>query len=105
MPAPKSTQLPLFDSFPDADMANYMKTLRGPYSQTEFAGILGTDPSVVNNWEQAASRPSPRFLRAALEHYKNWAIQIDLPFTARQAVAAAGLKKHLTRQPDGGKDG
>lgn len=96
MPKPRSTQLPLFEAYPDQEMAKYMKTLRGPYSQTEFAGILSTDPSVVNNWEQGVSRPSPRFLRAALEHYRAWAIQMDLPFAAREAERAAGIKKSLT---------
>ena len=104
MPTPKSTKLPLFSEYTTDQMANYMKTLRGPYSQTEFAGILGTDPSVVNNWEQQVSRPSPKFLRLALEHYRSWAIQMELPVAAQQAARAAGIKKHLTTIPDTGKN-
>ena len=96
MSAPKTTQLPLFTDYSLEDMAKYMKTLRGPYSQQEFAGEIQTDASVVDNWERGVSRPSPRLLRAALQHYARWAIQEQLPFAARQAEHAAGIKKHLT---------
>lgn len=96
MPPPKTTQLPLFADYTTADMSKYMKTLRGPFSQQEFAGVLETDASVVDNWERGISRPSPRLLRAALQHYARWAIQEQLPFAARQAEHAAGIKKHLT---------
>lgn len=95
----KMQQLPLFSDFTLDQTANYMKTLRGPYSQAEFAGVLGTDPSVVDNWERGISRPRPAHLRAALEHYQRWALQQDLPGVALAAMDAAGIKKSLTRAP------
>lgn len=93
----KMHQLPFFLDFTTTESANYMKTLRGPYSQAEFAGVLGTDASVVDNWERGVSRPRPGHMRAALEHYQRWAIQQELPSVARAAMDAAGIKKSLTR--------
>ena len=99
MKTPQYT-LPGFDAFSEQEMCNYAKTLRGPYSQAEFAGILGVDSSAVDNWEHGRSRPQPRMIRRMLEHYQSWAIQLRLPEAANQAMKAAGIKKHLTRNPE-----
>lgn len=97
VPVKKVTaSLPGFDEFTKSDFANYMKTLRGPYSQEEFAGILKTDTSVVYNWEAGESRPRPSFLRAAILHYKAWALQLELPMAARHANENRAQKKRLT---------
>jgi len=96
----KMQQLPLFSDFTQDQTAKYMKTLRGPYSQSEFAGLLETDSSVVDNWERGISKPRSSHMRAALEHYKSWAILAELPAVARAAMDAAGIKKSLTRAPE-----
>lgn|SRR5574337_1074430 len=101
----KVCQLPLFERFSNDERANYMKTLRGPYSQAEFAGILQTDPSVVDNWERGTTRPRANMMRKALEHYKHWAIQLELPRAASLAASAAHIKKHLTSPPSQSKQG
>lgn len=93
--------LPGFQDYSHEEMSNYVKTLRGPYSQVEFAGIIQVDASAVDNWEHGRSRPQPRMIRRMLQHYRNWAIQQALPFAATHAESAAGIKKHLTTpKPD-----
>lgn len=91
--------LPEFDTFTDLDLGKYIKTLRGPFSQREFSDALKVDPSVVDNWEHGRTQPQPRMIRRMLEHYARWAIQEQLPMTARHAAEAAGLKKYLTTPP------
>lgn len=88
--------LPGFDAFSSQEMCNYVKTLRGPYSQAELAGILEVDASAVDNWEHGRSRPQPRMIRRMLEHYQRWAVQMQLPIAANMAMRAAGIKKPLT---------
>lgn len=49
-----------------------LSLLRGPYSQTELAEIIETDPARINDWEQGRTSPQPRFARALLIHAKSW---------------------------------
>lgn len=60
---------------------NVFATLRGPYSQTELAEILETEPARVNDWEQGRSTPQPRFARALLVHAKGWTGTFGLKLT------------------------
>lgn len=91
--------LPEFDEFSHEEMSNYVKTLRGPYSQVELAHILKVDPSAVDNWEHGRARPQPRMIRRMLQHYRDWALQQELCFAASHAASAAGIKKDLTTPP------
>ena len=60
---------------------NTFALLRGPYSQTELAEILETEPARVNDWEQGRSSPQPRFARALLIHAKGWTSTFGLKLT------------------------
>jgi len=49
-----------------------VRLLRGPYTQTELAIIVGVSQNQVNDWEHGACRPSMGNLRALLTHYNDW---------------------------------
>jgi len=49
-----------------------LRELRGPYSQSEAAKLVGISPECYQLWELGRTQPSPSSLRKLLEHYVTW---------------------------------